>query len=217
MAIIRNENDIRDGLAALVRIDPRLKPVIETVGTVPLRSMDPGFSGLAFIIVSQMVSKASAAAIWRRICAAGPVTPECYLQLADETIADFGLSRAKASTLRHLAESVSDGRIDLNQLAKLEPEAAMAQLVALPGIGPWSAEVYLMFCGGHADIFPSGDVALQSSIRNAFQLEVRPSAREVASIAVAWRPWRSVAARLFWAHYSENLRKDVERSTLQLM
>ena len=209
MPVIRNEEDIRKGLEALAVIDPRLVPVIETAGPVPLRLMEPGFAGLAFIIVSQMISKASAAAIWGRMQAAGPVTVESYLRLSDQTIATFGLSRAKASTLLHLAQAASDGRVELDRLAETEPAVAMARLVALPGIGPWTAEVYLMFCGGNADIFPSGDVALQSSVGNAFRLDARPSARELASIAEAWRPWRSVAARLFWAYYSASLRRDV--------
>jgi 3-methyladenine DNA glycosylase/8-oxoguanine DNA glycosylase len=209
MRTIRSEEDIREGLSALAAIDPRLAPVIAAAGPVPLRLMEPGFAGLAFIIVSQMISKASAAAIWNRICAAGPPTAEAYLLHEPVRIATFGLSRAKAATLFNLARTVADGDVDLHCLAQAEPNAAMAQLTALPGIGPWTAEVYLMFCGGHPDVFPAGDVALQAAAADAFGLTERPSARVLSQMAADWQPWRSVAARLLWAYYSASLRKDV--------
>ncbi|CAD7034677.1 DNA-3-methyladenine glycosylase 2 family protein [Pseudorhizobium endolithicum] len=209
MRIIRDAEDVGAGLTMLAAADPRLVPVIAVAGPVPLRLMEPGFAGLAFIVVSQMISKASAAAIWNRICAAGPATAEGYLLHDPDRIATFGLSRAKAATLHNLARLVADGDVDLHGLAQAEPEAAMAQLTALPGIGPWTAEVYLMFCGGHADVFPAGDVALQAAAAAAFGLPERPSARELSEVAAAWRPWRSVAARLLWAYYSARLRKDV--------
>ena len=107
MRVIRDEEDIREGLAALAVADPRLLPVIDAAGPVPLRLMEPGFAGLAFIVVSQMISKASAAAIWRRMSDAGPVTPEVYLAHPPEIVAGFGLSRAKAATLVNLAAAVS--------------------------------------------------------------------------------------------------------------
>jgi DNA-3-methyladenine glycosylase II len=209
MTIIRNDDDVREGLEALAEIDPRLVPVIEAAGTVPLRLAEPGFAGLAFIVVSQVISKASAAAIWRRMSEAGPLTAENYLRHSEDIVAGFGLSRAKAATLLRLAQAVSEGQVDLDRLAVLEPSNAMAELTALPGIGSWTAEVYLMFCGGHPDIFPSGDVALQAAVATAFQLDRRPTPRELTTLAEVWRPWRSVAARLFWAYYAASQRRDV--------
>lgn len=209
MRIICNEIDIQVGLAALASLDPRLVPVIEAAGPVPLRLAEAGFAGLAFIIVSQVVSKASAAAIWNRIRAAGPTTAATYLGHQPETIASFGLSRAKAATLAHVARAVASGEVDLEEVARMEPFAAMAKLTALHGVGPWTAEVYMMFCGGHPDVFPSGDVALQAAAAHAFGLPGRPSARALAEMAEAWQPWRSVAARLLWAYYSTSIRKDV--------
>jgi DNA-3-methyladenine glycosylase II len=208
MRVIRSEEDLREGLAALRLSDLRLVPVVEVAGPLPLRLMAPGFAGLASIIVSQMISKASAAAIWGRISAAGPVTAEAYLAHSPETVSTFGLSRAKAATLTHLADTVSRSVLDLDAVCRLDAAAAMAELTAHPGIGPWTAEVYLMFCGGHPDVFPSGDVALQAALAGAFRLPSRPAAREVVLMAKAWSPWRSVAARLFWAYYSVSLRKD---------
>ena len=207
-SIIRNDADIEVGLGQLLRLDPRLGPIAEIAGPLPLRLAAPGFAGLASIVVSQMVSRASADAIWRRIEAVGPVTAQAYAALDPEIIATFGLSRAKASTLQKLSEAVLTGAIDLDGICSIDGEAALRQLVLLPGIGPWTAEVYLMFCAGHADIFPGGDVALQASVGRAFRMEPRPGAKQLAEIARSWAPYRSVAARLFWAYYAATMRRE---------
>lgn len=209
MRLIRNEEDLREGLQHLVTVDPRLLTVAAAAGPLPLRLAEPGFAGLAFIIVSQMISKASAAAIWDRILAAGPVTAQDWLAQPPETVGRFGLSRAKIATLTNLADAVMQHGLDLDALCQGDPAAAMRELTSLPGIGPWTAEVYLMFCGGHADVFPAGDVALQASLARAFELPERPAAPAVAAMSAAWAPWRSVAARLFWSYYSAGLHKDV--------
>lgn len=207
-SIIRNDADIRNGLRELLLLDPRLVPIAEIAGPLPLRLAAPGFAGLASIIVSQMVSRASADAIWRRIEAAGPVTAQAYAALAPDIIATFGLSRAKSSTLTSLSQAVLTGAIDLDRICVIEGEEALRQLVSLPGIGPWTAEVYLMFCAGHADIFPGGDVALQTSVGRAFAMEVRPSSRQLVETARSWSPYRSIAARLFWAYYAATMRRE---------
>jgi len=209
MRLIRDEEDLREGLQHLVAVDPRLRPVVAAAGPLPLRLAEPGFAGMTFIIVSQMISKASAAAIWHRISAAAPVTAHAWLAHDPDTIGSFGLSRAKIATIANLAEAVEQHGLDLEAICRIDPAAAMSQLTSLPGIGPWTAEVYLMFCGGHADVFPAGDVALQASLVRAFALPQRPGARATAAMAAAWVPWRSVAARLFWSYYSASLRKDV--------
>jgi DNA-3-methyladenine glycosylase II len=209
MTIIRNDDDIQAALGELVLIDPRLAAIVETAGPVPLRLAEPGFAGLASIIVSQMVSRASADAIWRRISAGGPVTAEAYAALDPELVATFGLSRAKARTLANLAAVIAEGRFDLENLNTLDAADAVRLLTDLPGIGPWTAEVYLMFCGGHADMFPVGDVALQAAVADAFSLPARPAGKVLAEMAGVWRPWRSVAARLFWAYYAVRMRRNV--------
>ncbi len=206
MQIIRNEGDVEQGLSELLRLDPRLSAVAADAGPLPLRLREPGFAGLAHIIVSQMVSRASAEAIWRRMLPAdGELTAESYVMLQDEAWREFGLSRAKASTLSGIATSVAAGHLDLDALSALPPDEALNALTALKGVGPWTAEVYLMFCCGHADIFPSGDVALQNAVAAAFGLAQRPQAKALAAMAEAWSPWRSVAARLFWAYYAQKL------------
>lgn len=208
--IIRSDDDVREGLESLLRLDPRLSTIAVEAGPLPLRLREPGFEGLAHIIVSQMVSRASAEAIWKRMQPAeGLLTADNYVLLHPDAWRQFGLSRAKAETLARIAEAVASGRLDLLALSALPPEVALAELTALKGVGPWTAEVYLMFCGGHADVFPSGDVALQNAVAAAFGLGVRPPPRELASLARAWSPWRSVAARLFWAYYAVKLGRGI--------
>jgi DNA-3-methyladenine glycosylase II len=208
--IIRNAGDIEEGLEALLLLDPRLADVALKTGPLPLRLSEPGFAGLAHIIVSQVVSRASADAIWRRIVEeAGEVTAQNYLAVATAEVPQFGLSRAKARTLHGAATTIAEGRLDLDVLNTLDEREAFARLTALKGIGPWTAQVYLMFCGGHADIFPSGDVALQAAVAQAFHMDARPSGKEVSEIASFWSPWRSVAARLFWAYYASMTQREV--------
>lgn len=208
MQIIRDEGDIERGLAALLELDPRLRLVAAEAGAVPLRLREPGFEGLAHIIVSQVVSRASADAIWGRMTARlGSVTADGYAGLEPEAWRTFGLSRIKHDTLARVADAVAGG-LDLHALSAESPEKALSELMAIKGIGPWTAEVYLMFCGGHADVFPAGDVALQAAVGMAFGHEERPLAKALAREAAVWAPWRSVAARLFWAYYAAKTRRD---------
>ncbi|MNE42674.1 DNA-3-methyladenine glycosylase [compost metagenome] len=210
MTIIRGDEDIRTGLLALFELDPSLKIIAGRCGPVPLRLSEPGFAGLASIVVSQMVSRASADAIWGRIVKGTEVvTAERYLAVHPDIAGGFGLSRAKAQTLLRIATAVAEGGLDLEALGRMDATAAMAELTAVKGVGPWTAQVYLMFCGGHADIFPVGDVALQAAVAHALDMEVRPTASHLAGLAEKWSPWRSVAARLFWAYYAEITRREV--------
>jgi len=148
------------------------------------------------------VSRASADAIWRRLEAlAGTVTPERILAHSVEALRATGLSGAKESTLRGLAIACRDG-LDLERIAFLDAEPAIAELTAVKGIGLWTAEVFLLFCAGHPDIFPTGDVALQSAAAEAFGLPERPRHKAFRAMALDWRPYRSIAARLLWAYYA---------------
>lgn len=207
--IIRNADDIDKGLAALLTIDRRLETVALIAGPLPLRLSQPGFAGLAHIIVSQVVSRASADAIWRRMVdEMEVVTEQNYLAATPTGTPQFGLSRAKAKTLHGVARAIENGSLDLGRLNALDEVEAFDRLTALDGIGPWTAKVYLMFCGGHADIFPSGDVALQAAVAGAFQMDARPSPKVLAEIAMRWSPYRSIAARLFWAYYASTTRRE---------
>ncbi|PZU82561.1 MAG: DNA-3-methyladenine glycosidase [Shinella sp.] len=201
---IATRADLDAGLDELLTIDPRLVPIAGACGPLPLRLSEPGFAGLAHIIVSQMLSRASADAIWSRVVAASgeSVTPEAYLELDPAVTATLGLSRAKAETLRLMAEAVASHDLDLATIARVEASWAIDKLTSYKGIGLWTAEVYLMFCGGHPDVFPVGDVALRIAVGDVFGYPERPDFKEVKRVAELWQPWRSVAARLFWAHYA---------------
>ncbi len=208
---IETSEDIAEGLDALVRIDGRLAEVVERAGAVPLRRSPPGFEGLARVIVSQMVSKAAAAAMWERLleeldcCAPGRVAG-----LSDAQCRRIGLSRSKEMTLKRAADAVLGGSLDPIALCLMPAEAAIAAMTALKGVGVWTAEVYLLFCAGHRDIFPAGDLALRSAAGHALGLAERPGEKTLREIAGRWRPWRSVAARLLWAYYAAEMRgRDV--------
>ena len=201
MAVIATEADIAAGLAALVATDPRLAPVRDVAGSVPLRRAAPGFAGLARVVIGQQVSIASAEAIWARFAAAFPAPdPAAILAADDATLRAVGLSRAKIAALRAVAEAEAVG-LDLGGLAGLPGEEAHARLTAIRGIGPWTADVYLLFCLGHADIFPAGDLALRHAVADAFGEAGPMPIRALAAMAETWSPWRAVAARLFWAYY----------------
>jgi len=201
MRTIESLDDIEEGLDFLGRRDRRLRKIIRIAGPLPLRRREAGFSGLARIVVGQQLSVASATAIWDRFIAAFPDCPvDAIDAVSDAGLRAPGLSSAKIRTLRAAAAACRDG-LDLHGLAELPAEDAHAQLCAIKGIGPWSADIYLLFCLGHADIFPAGDLALRKAIADAFDGETVPSIDEAAGIAVKWSPWRGVAARLFWAYY----------------
>lgn len=211
---IESPADIETGLSALRGIDPRLAGIIDRAGTVPLRRQPAGYRGLASIIVSQMVSRASASAIWARLEASlGAVEPDRVLAITDDGFRAVGLSRAKVTALRETATACLAGRLDLDRLNDTTPDEAMKALTAVRGVGPWTAEVYLLFCVGHRDLFPAGDVALQAAAQHALGLDRRPDARALRELAEAWQPWRGVAARLLWAYYAACMGREVAPST----
>lgn len=202
MRRIDDHDDIRAGLAALKKADPRLTAVIKVAGEVPLRRGEGGYRGIADIIVSQQLSKAAAASIWSRFAdAVDPVCPEGVLGAGENILRGCGLSRGKIRTLQKLAEAYHDG-FDFDALPDLPADEAITAMTALHGIGPWTAEVYLLFFVGHADIFPAGDVALQNAVGDAFDMAERPAEKALRDIALVWSPWRGVAARLFWRYYA---------------
>lgn len=195
--------DIAAGLDALCAADPRLEKVRAMAGEVPLRLSEPGFRSLASIVVSQQVSRASADAIFGRLTRLlDPLTHEAVLAAGEEVFREAGLSRPKQRGLLAVAQAVADG-LDLHHLCTLDAGEAIAALTRVPGIGPWTAEVYLLFAAGHPDIFPARDVALQSAVGHALGIEPRPPEKALIAIAESWSPWRGVASRLFWAYYRE--------------
>eukprot|EP01037_Dinobryon_pediforme_P002333 gene2333-2372_t len=200
---IESDGSLASALAALIAQDEaRLGPVFALTGMPPLRRRAPGFEGLVWIIVSQQVSVASANAIMARVKTGfAMLEPLVVLTAGDEKLRSCGLSAPKIRTLQALGTALTDGSLDLVALAELSPEAAHKALVAVKGIGPWTADIFLLFCLGHPDAWPVGDLALQEAVRLVFGLENRPNAREMAVLAEGWRPYRAVAARLLWAFY----------------
>lgn len=201
MATIETERDIAKAMKALLLADPRLVPIAKVAGPLPLRRRAGGFEGLASIITSQQISTAAAASIWARFKAVvDPFTPEQYLLTSEEALRAAGLSGAKIRTLSGIAAAAADG-FDLLAVHDLPADQALTTMTALKGIGPWTAEIYLLFCVGHPDIFPAGDLALQSAVQSGLKLRKRPDEKKLRRLAEKWTPWRGVAARLFWSYY----------------
>jgi DNA-3-methyladenine glycosylase II len=197
-------------LIALIALEPRFGVVSRLAGEVPLRRIDPGFKGLFWIVTGQQISTAAARAIFARSEAAlGAITVEHVAGIDDAVLKAAGQSGAKIRTLRAISAAVLAGEVVLDSLAAMEAEAAIAHLVAVKGIGRWTAEVYLLFALGHPDVFPAGDLALREGARVGFTLPERPAEKALAAMAQSWRPHRSAAARLLWAYYGAVKRGDV--------
>jgi DNA-3-methyladenine glycosylase II len=191
-----------EGLLALAAADPVMARIIADGAHPKLRKLEPGFEGLASIIVSQQVSTASARAIWGRVKERYPaIGPADIASADDEALRACGLSAPKMRTLRAVASAVLAGDVPLDALHSLAADEAHAALVTVKGIGPWTADIYLLFCLGHPDAFAAGDLALQEGARLAYALEERPKPDALTALAERWRPWRGVAAKVLWAHY----------------
>jgi DNA-3-methyladenine glycosylase II len=200
--LIDTEQDLHEGLAALIARDPRFAAIRLRAGPPPLRRRPGGFAGLMSIVVSQQLSTASAAAIWGRLSAAfDPFDPSAVRRARTAKLQRIGLSAPKIRTLKAVAKAAETGAVDFAALVAMNADDAHNALTAIHGIGPWTADIYLLFCLGHADAWPAGDLALQEAIRLAFALPGRPSVKEMVTLAEPWRPWRGVAARLLWAYY----------------
>lgn len=207
---LHSDADLQAGLARLVAADPRLAPIAEKAGRFSLRRREAGYAGLCAIVCGQQLSTASAAAIRNRLFAAfDPFHHDSVRRARTDKLKRLGLSAAKIKSIREIGKAVAQGRIDLDRIGEMDADAAHAALVALHGIGPWSADIYLLFCLGHSDAFPAGDLAVQEAARIAFGLRKRPDAKALAKLAEAWRPWRGVAAHLLWAYYHAVKKRDV--------
>ncbi len=187
----------------LVGIDPRLAPVRDFAGPVQPRINPPGFPGIAKVITGQQLSVTSAAAIWSRFeNLPGALDPVTYLSLSEDEVRATGFSGGKFRTVRAIAEAMVAGTLDFDHLETLPAEDAVRYLVAHKGIGPWTAEVYLMFCAQHPDVFPAGDLALLKAVHHGLGLDARPTIKDMIGIAAGWMPHRSAAALLFWRYFA---------------
>ncbi|HXZ23067.1 MAG TPA: DNA-3-methyladenine glycosylase 2 family protein [Pseudolabrys sp.] len=207
---LHTDADLQAGLAQLIVSDPRLRSIADQAGAFSLRRREAGFRGLCAIVCGQQLSTASAAAIRERLFAAfDPFHHDTLRRVRTDKLRRLGLSAPKIKSIREIAKAVAKGRIDLALVGDMDADQAHAALTALHGIGPWSADIYLLFCLGHSDAFPAGDLAVQESARIAFRLRKRPDAKALAKMAEAWRPWRGVAAHLLWAYYRAVKKRDV--------
>lgn len=200
--LLETDEVLKRGLDVLTRADPVLRGLVRNGAVPALRKRPPGFEGLAWIVTGQQLSTASAAAIWGRVRPLFDThSPEAFLRLSDEALRGAGLSAGKIGTLRAAASAILDGHLPLHRLPDLPADEAHRLLTGVKGIGPWTADIYLLFCLGHPDAFPSGDLAVQEAARLAYGLERRPDPKTLTALAERWRPWRGVAAKVLWAHY----------------
>ncbi|MFC7052311.1 DNA-3-methyladenine glycosylase family protein [Hansschlegelia quercus] len=198
---ILTKEQLDQALDALCALDPRMAKLRADAPEPPLRTLSPDLAGLVWIVNSQLISVTAARAIHGRVETALGVLDHAALSAApDEVFRSAGVSRGKLKTVRALCHAI-DGGLDIAGLATLEEEDARARLVSIPGIGPWTADIFLLFAHGRADAFPGGDVAVQTALKEVFALDRRPDRREAERMAEAWRPLRGVAAQLLWAYY----------------
>jgi DNA-3-methyladenine glycosylase II len=210
MRRIGSDADIREGLAALTGACPHLARVHALTGNPPLRKRPKGFEGLSRVIVGQQLSIASADAIWGRVrTRVQPFEATTLLKIPDKDLRKAGLSRSKVATLREVAVAIEAGRLKLDALARAPEDTIHAELTSIKGIGPWTADIYIMFSLARADAWSPGDLALQYAVKDALLLAERPSLAEMTEVAEIWRPWRGVAARLLWSYYALRRKRDV--------
>ncbi len=195
--IIETDACVAEGADWLAARHPEFARALAECAPLPLRRTEDGFERLLHAICAQQLSVASASAIWGRLQAAGLTTAQAIQLAGDADIQACGMSRPKTRYARALA----DHGIDFVALRDLPDEQVIATLTEVTGIGRWTAEIYAMFSLGRADVFASGDLALQESARVLFDLPARPTEKQMAAMAQDWAPWRAVAARLLWAYY----------------
>jgi DNA-3-methyladenine glycosylase II len=200
------ETDLEIALAELSARDADLAMLYGELGKPPMWARNPGFATLIRIILEQQVSLASARAAFERLLASvSPLTPESFLALHDTALAKIGFSRQKMAYGRHLARSIVEGLFDLDELDLMDDETAKARLIELKGIGPWTADIYLLMALRRPDAWPGGDLGLILAVQDVKRLPSRPNPEAMVAITESWRPWRAVAARLLWHHYLSRL------------
>jgi DNA-3-methyladenine glycosylase II len=193
---------LQEGVFCLEQRDPELAGVVSAYGPPPLWERPPGFATLVHIILEQQVSLKSARAAYRRLEASlGRVAPEGFLKLTEAELKAIGFSRQKIGYGRELATAVTEGGLNLEALAAAGDAEARGKLMSIRGIGRWTADIYLVMALGRPDVWPCGDVALATAVQRLKGLPERPDPPTLTAIAEAWKPWRSVAARLCWHSY----------------
>jgi DNA-3-methyladenine glycosylase II len=199
---LNTQADLESAVLALVKQDPRLRPVFELAGMPALRRREPGYAGLAAIVCGQQLSTASAAAIWARLTAAfDPFHHDTLRRTRADRLGRLGLSAAKIKTLKSLAREIAAERLNLDVLANEDADAAHHTLLSQDGTGPIDVPLCMVMWVGHGDAWPAGDLAVQEAVKIGLGLKRRPTVKEMAPLAEPWRPMRGAAAHLWWAYY----------------
>ena len=203
MAQPPRDRRLKKPLAELAARDPDFAAALDLVGLPPERRQQPGFPGLVRIIVAQQLSIHAARTITGRLEAAlDPFTPEILLARPVEDLRGFGLSNAKVRYAQAIAQHVVDGHLDFDRLHAADDDEAMTMLTAIKGVGPWTAEIYLLFALNRPDIMPAGDLALAAALQRMKRMRKRPDPKKLRKMAESWRPYRSAAARFLWHYYA---------------
>ena len=203
------EETFEGGLQVLCDRDPDLAQITAKLGPPPMWAREPGFPTLIRIILEQQVSLASAKAAYGRLLATtSPLTPARFLELDDVALKTIGFSRQKTTYGRELAQAIVSGSLDLAKLESVDDAAVRSELLKVKGIGPWTANIYLLMALRRPDVWPIGDLALASAAQKVKRLPTRPTPEELDSLGARWRPWRAVAARLLWHYYLSNGRNS---------
>ncbi|MGE0565505.1 MAG: DNA-3-methyladenine glycosylase [Pseudolabrys sp.] len=206
---LHTDADMMAALDRLAETDPRLPAVRTVAGSFSLRRREGGFPGLCSIVCGQQLSTAAAATIRNRLFAAfEPFHHDAVRSARTDKLKRLGLSAPKIKSIKAIGKALADGKIDLEAVGTMEADAAHEALVALHGVGPWTADIYLLFCLGHADAWPAGDLALQEAARIAFGLRKRPTVKQFVKLADPWRPYRGAVAHLLWAYYHVVKKRD---------
>ena len=197
-----NQESFLEGLVHLSRVDADLAKVINDLGHPPMWSRKPGFPTLILIILEQQVSLASAKAAFNKLQASmDEVIPERFLEFTDEELKIIGFSRQKTTYCRGLSKALLNGTLDLGELHHMDDISARNELIKIKGIGPWTADIYLLMALLRPDIWPMGDLALTKAAQNIKRLPELPSQDKLQEMAMLWKPWRAVAARICWNYY----------------
>lgn len=196
------DETLRMGVDVLAEKDPDLYEVRARLGYPPIWTREPGFASLIHIILEQQVSIKAAATMFQRLTAhLGSVTPDSVRGAGESGLRNVGLTRQKSRYCVELANRITGGKLDLEQLAKLDDLLGRSHLLEVPGLGPWTVDIYYMMALRRPDVWPQGDLALASAIRDIKNLDARPTKEEQLAFSEQWAPWRAVAARMLWMHY----------------
>ena len=202
MTVRLNKKSLIKAVEYLEVRDRHLKLVVSKLGPPPLWEREEGFKTLIYIILEQQVSLASAKAAYDKLLKKiGSITSVNFLKLSDVELKLIGFSRQKTSYGRNLADAIITGRLNLTELSDLDDAQAKEQLMNIKGIGPWTADIYLLMALGRPDTWPNGDIALASAVQKLKGIASRPSFEELNRMSLKWKPWRAVAARILWHYY----------------